>query len=263
MLKLIWLSAILALSATAEEPARDVTYLSMNVDTGRPLPTFDKGYLLHIKTHIHGLTVWDPERRRMYDVDIATPNRTLPSVYHAAVDTDGVVAVAVAYREEGVIKGGIAMFARDGTQTRFVETGRWVPYALCFSKGHSIWATGLPRGPVRNGEDRAGGFLVRRYSLDGKPTGEFLPRSLFSGDLVPGAIGFSSMRASNDRIGTIVYPGSGTALGHPEWVELDLDGKLFGTWKIGFVTVLDGGLAFTSDGRLWMADFSADPTMRN
>jgi hypothetical protein len=198
----------------------------------------------------------------MYDVDIATPNRTLPSVYHAAVDTDGVVAVAVAYREEGVIKGGIAMFARDGTQTRFVETGRWVPYALCFSKGHSIWATGLPRGPVRNGEDRAGGFLVRRYSLDGKPTGEFLPRSLFSGDLVPGAIGFSSMRASNDRIGTIVYPGSGTALGHPEWVELDLDGKLFGTWKIGFVTVLDGGLAFTSDGRLFSRPYDAELKLR-
>jgi len=67
------------------------------------------------------------------------------------------------------------------------------------------------------------------------------------------------MRASGDRIGVMTYPGQ--SANDPEWIELDLDGKLMGRWPLGPQSKGEPdthdaifslrGFAFTSDGRLF------------
>ncbi len=98
-------------------------------------------------------------------------------------------------------------------------------------------------------EDREDYFQVRKFSKEGKQAGAYLPRSLFPGGLAPfsGCRGLWLVRAVADRIGALAYRSDA---GHqPEWVELNLDGKLIGRWKLG--RDADGGLAYTSDARLF------------
>ena len=145
---------------------------------------------------------------------------------------------------------------------RFIDTTRFLPDAACFGPDHSIWMIGTQYTQLQSEDssdhvERADFHLIRKYSLDGVQLGSFLPRSLFPAGLPPGAAGW--MRASNDRIGIMTYPGM--VANNPEWVELDLAGNLIGRWKLGPQLTADpvthhmtyslGGFAFTSDGRLF------------
>jgi hypothetical protein len=158
--------------------------------------------------------------------------------------------------------GGIVVLDRDGKQIRFVDTARFLPDAACFGPDHSVWVMGTQFAPLRDGDpidhvERGDFDLVRKYSSVGKLMGSFLPRSSFPAGLPPAAAGW--MRASGDRIGLMTYPGQ-TSI-NPEWIELDLDGKLMGRWNLGPRSKADPdthrmvysleGFAFTSDGRLF------------
>lgn len=214
-----------------------------------PLPTFDKGYLLYLNRP-GNLAVYGPDGMLVFETAVLGPQgRAAPGVSNAAIDTDGTVAVTAAFSGPQGYGGGIAFLDPSGKQRRFVETGRYMPAHLCFDQDHFLWAFGWQRDEVVNTtEDHNDYFLVRKFSKDGKEAGAYLPRSLFPGKRNPfsARIGLWQVRAAQDRIGALAFPSSEHP---PEWFELDLDGKLIGRWIIG--KRLDGGYAYTADGRLF------------
>jgi len=243
MLKLVAMVTLsLASAAAVKEPARSVTY---GRDYGsRFLPTFDKGYLLFTNEPA-GVEAWGPDGRLVFQTVLTNPPNA--HVMSAAVDSDGTVAVGVAY--SGAPHGhggGIAMLDRSGKEIRFVETDRYMPAHVCFDAKHALWTFGWQRDIGRNDrEDSTDYFLFRKFSVDGKQLGAYALRSLFpKPGLEPGGPsgGLWRLRISDDRIGAIAY--SGETSGNPEWIEVGLDGGLIGRWKLG--RNLSGGVAFTS-----------------
>ena len=99
--------------------------------------------------------------------------------------------------------------------------------------------------------DRGDHPIIRHYTREGKPLGAFVSRSIFPPGLSPGGshIGLWHIRAARDRIGAVVRPGQSS--GNPEWIEVDLAGKLLGRWKLG--TRPAGGWAYTESGNLLRA----------
>jgi hypothetical protein len=243
MLKLVVMVTLSLWSASvAQEPARTVTY---GRDYGsQALPAFDKGYLL-FTTELGGVEVWGPDGRLVFQTVLTTPQTA--HVMSAAVDSDGTVAVGVAYSgAPNGYGGGIAMLDRSGKEIRFVETDRYMPAHLCFDAKHALWTFGWQRDIVRNvAEDSQDYFLFRKYSIDGKQLGAYALRSLFPRPgLQPGGPsgGLWRLRISDDRIGAIAYSGQTSA--NPEWIEVGLDGGLIGHWKLG--RDHSDGMAFTS-----------------
>lgn len=277
MVKFILLMAgLLGRAAVADDAPRDVTYTLANdcPKGGCRVPGFDKGYLFELKPTANyppdGLAVFDPAGRRAFQVDIiapdGSPGHLNGNADRLAADSDGTILVPIYYGGYGgnghVKGGGIVVLNGEGRQVRFVDTGRFLPDAACFGQDHSIWVMGRQYTPLRDGDpqdhvERGDYNLVRKYSPDGKLLGSFLARSLFPRGLSPSAAGW--MRASNDRIGVMTYPGD--VSNNPEWIELDSNGKLMGRWKLGPRSTVDpdthhimsslGGFAFTLDGRLF------------
>jgi hypothetical protein len=244
MLRLVALATLSWWSASAaNEPARTVTF-GRDYGPQQALPAFDKGYLL-FTNEPSGLEVWGPDGRLAFQTVLTNPPGA--HVMSAAVDSDGMFAVGVAYpvAPHGY-GGGIAVLDRSGKELRFVETDRYMPAHVCFDAKHTLWTFGWQRDVVRNEtDDSQDYFLFRKYSVDGKQLGAYALRSLFpKPGLEPGGAsgGLWRLRASNDRIGAIAY--SGQTSGNPEWIELGLDGSLIGHWKLGEEHI--NGMAFTS-----------------
>ncbi len=243
MLKLVVVVTLSLWSASAaQEPARTVTF---GRDYGsRTLPVFDKGYLL-FTNEPSGIEVWGRDGRLVFQTILTSPPAA--RVMSLAVDSDGTVAVGVAYpgAPHGYI-GGIAMLDRSGKELRFVETDRYLPSHVCFDAKHALWTFGWQRDMVQNSTaDSQDYFLFRKYSVDGKQLGAYALRSLFpSPGLEPGHLsgGLWRLRSSDDRIGAIAYSGRTSEI--PEWIEVGLDGGLIGHWKLG--PNHGGGMAFTS-----------------
>lgn len=281
MLKQILLSAALISVVVAETNSpREVAYPSMDPcrQGGCLAPVFDKGYFFQMKSHTgtppNGYALWDPLGNPVYQIDIIAPDGTPGRLRQdAAIDTDGTAILPIwygGYGGKGHIKGaGVVVVNSSGKQIQFIDTGRFVPAHVCFAQDHSIWVAGTQYAPLRAGDDidhlQRGDFqMVRKYSRDGKLIGEFLSRSLFPAGLVPVETGW--MAAATDRIGVLTHPGM--VSNQPEWVELDLEGKLIGRWKVGPQFVVDpitnkqvyslGRLAFTSDARLFAQPYDAE-----
>jgi hypothetical protein len=274
-------AALICSARAADGPVRDVTYTLANPcpQGGCPGLVVDSGYLFELKPSgnapVNGFSVFDPTGRLAYQVDIIAPDGSpahlIPRSDAWSADTDGMVLVPMwygGYGGNGHVKGGgIGVLDQGGKQIRFVETGRFLPDAACFGPDHSIWVIGTQFTPVREGDaidhvQREDYNLVRHYSAEGKEIASFLPRSLFAPGLPPGAVGW--IKAARDRIGVMTYPGQ--LANYPEWIELDLDGKLLGRWKLGARLTSDpatrdnthalAGFAFTADGRLFAQTFS-------
>ena len=244
------LCLLLATGATAPggeiQPGKEVFFgRGFGAD---PLPAFDKGYLL-FPGHGGRLTVYGPDGILHFDADVRNPAGGSASIMNAAVDSDGTVAVTAAHIASSGPSGGIAFLDSAGKPTRFIPTGQYMPAHLTFDRDHSLWVFGWQRDSAHAAEDPQDYFQVRKFSKDGTEIGAYLPRSLFPGKLKPfgGQRGLWLARAASDRIGALAHPSDA---GHdPEWIELDLEGKLIGRWKLG--RRLDGGLAYTSDARLF------------
>ena len=184
-------------------------------------PTFDHGYVIVWDRNIDGdtslkrISVYAPSGVLAFRTNIQAPGHPYLSLSNGAVDTDG--SVAVVFREPG----GFTLLDKGGQQTRTVLTGAYVPTQICFAADHTIWLAGSVFGSQDYG-------ILRRYSLDGKQLGEFLPRSVY--DLSPAqSIGGNALRAANDRIVTLLERASDSG-GPPtmEWFELDLAGNVIG-----------------------------------
>jgi hypothetical protein len=277
MLSRIFLSALFLGSAVAADNlAREITYTLADgcPQGGCRVPGFDKGYLFQLKNSgtapPDGLAVFDPKGMLAYQIDITAPDGSpghlRPRAETDAADTDGTVLLPIFYGGYGgnghVKGGGIVVLDPYGKEIRFVDTARFLPDAACFGPDHSIWVMGTQFAPLRDGDSidhvEPGDYnLVRKYSLDGKQIGAFVARSSFPAGLPPASAGW--MRASGSRVGVMTY--SGPAANNPEWIELDLDGKLMGRWKLGPRSKGDPdthntiyslqSFAFTLDGRLF------------
>jgi hypothetical protein len=203
MRKAILLSVTVAgIVLAADESAREVVYLTMT-NSGR-VPIFDKGYMFKFSTTPQSgpapdtFGAWDTDGQWMYQAYFTTPDGTPVSVRSPAADTDKTVIASVGYGVRGGYKGGIAFLDPTGKQVRFVTTDRYHPMALCIAPDHSIWTAGWQRSPKNDVEDPAGYATVRKFSSDGTPAGEFLPRSEFPPGLSPAGSGISWIRAADE-----------------------------------------------------------------
>jgi hypothetical protein len=239
------LSLLLLLPAWASEPTKTVMF-GRGSGAG-PVPTFDQGYLLFI-VRPAGVEVWGPDGSQRFFATVENPPGA--SVSSVAVDSDGSVAAGLAFLGSQGANGGIAYFDASGRQTRFVNTGKYMPAHVCFDRDHSLWTFGWQRDSSGDHEEPTDYMMFRKYSADGLEAGRYGPGSMFPAQgLQPGlaSLGALRLRVANDRVGALAYFGK-TSSENRDWIELGLDGRLIGKWPLG--RDLHGGLAFTSDARL-------------
>lgn len=217
-----------------------------------PLPAFDKGYLIFVTGNPGAgrVSVYRPDGTHAFDVTPRAPSGSR-SIMSVAVASDGTLAVSVGYAAQDTGYGAaIVLFDQSGNQTRFVETGRYMPTQICFSEDDQLWSAGWQRDAAGSGkEDSQDYMLVRKYSKEGRELAAYLPRSAFGTQHSPfsPSTGLWTIRAAKDRIGAFVDATS-------QWVEFDLEGNLIGRWN---VSRPDAGFAFTSSGRLYGQVFDA------
>jgi hypothetical protein len=239
------MSLLLLVPVWATEPTKTVMF--GRGSQAMSVPAFDKGYLMFI-THTGGIEVWGPDGLQRFFATVENPAGA--SVTSLAVDSDGSIAVGLAFPGPQGFSGGIAYFDLSGKQTRFVDTGKYRPSHVCFDRDHSLWTFGEQRDPSGDYEETSDYMMFRKFSGDGKEAGRYGPRSILPlRGLTPGgaSIGAWRLRVADDRVGALAESGkSGSA--NQVWIELGLDGHLIGKWPMG--RDLRGGLAFTSNSRL-------------
>ena len=215
-----------------------------------PVPVFDHGYMLFLRESTPAVEIWGPDGLLHFFSAVETPHGA--SVDSIAVDSDGSAAAGFAFWISDTVHGGIAYFNPSGTQTRFVDTGAYVPAHVSFDKNHSLWTFGYTRRPD-GGEDHGDYMTFRRYSLNGTEVGRYVPRSMLaSRGLSSGtpSLGGLHLKATADRVGALVSYRADSL--KKAWVELAIDdGHLIGIWPLG--RDQQDGVALTSDGRLCRA----------
>ena len=163
--------------AMAAEPVRDVTYNTTTFGA-----RIDKGYLIERRGWVD-LLLFGRDGVLVYGTRPKLPNTEPAGIYGTAVDTDGSLAVSVAYqRSDGAWAGAIVFLDPSGRQTHHVDTGRYLPTRLCITPGHYLGTLGWQRDANHNGRrDGSDYLLFRKYTIDGQETGRYLRRRLVSG----------------------------------------------------------------------------------
>lgn len=222
-------------AAAADLPVREVT---SQATRAYPLAAFRDGYMFWLDKAT--VQLFAPQGYAAFARVLNLPGGASPWSDSLAVDSDGSIAIAVSYKARQA--GAILLLDKNGLDTGFIDTGRYLPSNLSFGEDHSLWSFGSQSGP----EDYQ---MVRRYNADRKETGRNLARSLFPNGLDPGAPAWQEQHivAARDKVGLLAYSGQ---FGYMrEWVELDLNGNL-----LRRVPITKPGLAefaFTSDGHLY------------
>ena len=232
-------------AAAATAQVRDVHYQG-NLTPLNIAPTFDHGYLV-VYDRDRRIGVFRPDGALIYKVAAQVPGADWANIENAAVDSDGTMAAAIrGVSAPGVARGGgIALFDRTGIQTRFFDTGDFLPTQLAFGPDHSIWTIGwLGEGTASLTADYR---ILRNYAQDGRQLGAFLPRASFpysqySGrePLIMPMVGLWELRVANERVEAILH--------RPNlWVQTDLNGQEKGRWDIA----LNGRPTAVTHGRAW------------
>jgi hypothetical protein len=164
-----------------------------------------------------------------------------------AVDSDGTLAIAWS----DASSAGIDIHDSAGISIRTINTGKYVPRNVSFGPDHTLWSLGMQRDAEPYKAGGADYKIVRKYSLDGKETGAYLPRSLFLPGLPPALVEWQKRKitVTSDRVGMEVV--SGNVGNQTEWVELDLNGNLTGRWKLEPHDEFPG-VTLTSDGQAYL-----------
>ncbi len=244
--KLLLFALPLWFAAAWAESMREVHYQGALAPIGNG-PSFDHGYLVSYDGAT-AFSVYSADGSLRYAGQPQIPDAVWALAQNGAADSDGSAALAVAYRtgKHSPEQGKIALFDREGKQTRLIGTGDFVATQVCFAGDHSIWAVG--RIPARSVPDDTGEyFILRHYSREGAERGAYLPRSSFRSDAEPiePIHGMWGLRQSKDRMGIFVFSTSPAA---SAWVETDLEGKELGRWKVPSDF---HPLAFTTNGRVY------------
>ncbi|MEO8025196.1 MAG: hypothetical protein ABI823_01900 [Bryobacteraceae bacterium] len=210
------------------------------------LPLFHHGYLTFI-VNTRSFEVWGPDGRLRCFVAMERPEDL--SIMGVAVDSGGSIAASYASRTASGIEAGIAYFDSNGTRTRTVETGKYMPAHLAFDGNQNLWAFGWQRDSSGEYEERRDYMMLRKYSPAGHEKGRFGRRALLPrGGLTPGgpSRGLARLHVAKDRIGAIAFYGDTSEI--TAWIELGLDGHVISQWRLGDS---NGGLAFAQDARLF------------
>jgi hypothetical protein len=259
---MILMCAVMAGTALAADAPREIVYHGVDLrgGAGSLYPTFDGGYLFQMDSAGGApptlLAVFGPDGEMEYRVSVRASDGSIAYMKRAAADTDGTVIVSVWYGGYGgsapIKGGGIAFFDKSGAQTRFLDTGQFIPNGLCFGPDHSVWTVGA-QFRSRDEENHSDYALVRKYSVDGEQVGSYLSRSSFPEGLPPGDAGiWTWIKAANDRIGVMTTPGEDSR--NPVFIELDLQGKEIGRWKVK-PPERTVNWAYTADGRLFASRY--------
>jgi len=252
MVRAIAILGILSLPAWSE--SGPVSEASAPAIIGRIMPGFYNGYLYSCERD--QIKLFAPDGR-ISSLRIQGRGNGRVKAESVAVDSDGTLAIAWLDRPNAAID------IRDssGNLVRSMDTGRYLPTHLSFSDhslgdhslgDHSLWAFGWQWDADREWGFAAKEYLtVRRYSMDGKEIGAYLPRSLFPPGLQPGEERWQERRitVTSDRVG--VEATSGNVGSQREWIELGLNGDLLGRWKLD-PSDTPGSVAFTSDNQVYL-----------
>ena len=183
---------------------------------------------------------------------IELPGDSRPSVMDVDFDSDGRIAVSASGLGASGFQAGIVVLDPAGHETRFIDTGRYVPSHLAFAPDHSIWTLGWQRDavdPARS--DKRDYRIVRQFSTNGNELKACLPRSLFPAGLEPGIAGDGpQIQVAGERVSILAYVGPTS--GQQEWVELDLNGNLLVRSRIDSVVRAPTLAAFTDDDHVYL-----------
>jgi hypothetical protein len=220
-MKLYLLVAVALTGAIVSSAAtRQVTYQG-DLSPLNVAPTFDNGYLIVYESDDQSekrISLYGPDGLRRYRTSIQIDIPKSFVFQTAAADTDGTVAVAF-FDNWNSENFGFELLDPTGKQLRTVLTGSYNPAQICFAPDHTIWLAGY----VFHSEDY---MVFRRYSLDGRELGQFVPKSAL-GPLAPvGMFGGRMMRASSSGIVVLLQSQIGNDWSHLEWVGLDFQGRL-------------------------------------
>jgi hypothetical protein len=255
MLRSVAVLTLLSLSAWAAiGPVHEASAPAL---IGRVMPGLYNGYLYSAEPR-HVLTLFAPDGHELFSLPFPGRGNGKVGVESIAIDSDGTLAVAW----QDPPKAGIDIRDLSGTLIRSIDTGWYVPTHLSFGQDHSLWALGLQRDAARPAYyDKKDYPILRRYSIGGKETGAFLPKSLFVDGLPPGMSEWQSRRitVTADRVGLEVI--SGKVSNQREWVELDLNGNVTGRWKLDPSNKFPG-VAFTGDDRAYVYRYNRDAKRR-
>ena len=220
---------------------------------GIVMPAFYNGYLYSTEPH-HVLTLFAPDGHELFSLPLPGCGNGNVSVESVAVDSNGMLAIAWQDRPNA----GIDIRELSGALVRSIDTGRYVPAHLSFGAHHELWAFGWQRDPeVPNRADKRDYPTVRKYSMDGKEIGAYLSKAFFDNGLPPG-MSESQRRCitvTGDRVG--IEAVSGKVSNQREWVELDLNGKITGRWKMNERDQFPG-VAFTSDDQAYVHRYNRE-----
>jgi len=250
MFRIVPLLAVLSLAAwPANVPVQEASAPAI---VGERMPGFYNGYLFSAEPS-HVLTLFAPDGHELFSLPIQGHGNGNIQIESLAIDSDGTLAVSWVDRPDA----GIDIRDLSGTLLRSFSTGRFLPMHLSFGENHSVWALGWQYDEARFSEDKQDYPILRKYSISGKETGGYLPRSLFAAGLPPGNEEYQARRitVTADRVGVEVI--SGKVGNQREWVELDLDGNVLGRWKLDPSNEFPG-VTFTSDDRAYVHRYNRD-----
>ena len=261
MIRAITILGILSFSAWAESgPVREASSPAIR---GHTLPGFYNGYLyacdpgpslsMGLQTR-SSVTIFAPDGHMVSTFTIQGRGNGQVLVLAVGIDANGTSAIA--WRD--LPAAGIDIRDASGNLVRTIDTGRYIPAHLAFAGDHSLWAFGWQRGTAKLlNTDKLDYATVRKYSIEGKETGAYLPRSLFPPGLEPGMDDWQMRRitVTSDRVGLDAVSGENS--NQREWVELDLSGNLRGRWKIVPSDEFPG-VAFTSDNQAYVQRYGGE-----
>jgi hypothetical protein len=249
----VLLALFFALSAFGATPVREL-YTQAVAASRLSAPEFRHGYLVVLEPGngpASGFTVYAPDGSLALTISIEVPGGSHTSVTDVDFDSNGNIAVTASALGTTGYLNGILMLDPRGRQTRFINTGRFVPCHVTIAQDHSVWTLGWQRdsdNPIMT--DQRDYMVVRQYSIDGEEMKAVLPRSSFPAGLEPGTGGSPQIAVTADRVGVLVY--SGQTSDNREWVELDLNGKLLHRSRIDDTIRSPTTAAFTADGHIYL-----------
>lgn len=229
----------------ASLPVREVTS-EANIEEGRLIPAFYHGYIYWIGLDggENTIRIYAPGGHLAFA--LASENGSVQSL---AIDRDGTMALAWWSPQKS---GGIEFRNSYGQLTRTIQTGRFVPSDIAFDEDHALWVFGSQRDAANGDRPEKQDYMtVRKCLPDGNLAGAYLPRSLFPAGLEPAIPGWQwrTIFVARDRVG--IWACSGDTSSKNEWVELDLNGKLLGRWRLDRHLTADR-IALTRDGHLFV-----------
>src|SRR5581483_12405031 len=112
-----------------------------------------------------GFLAYAPDGVFAMEKTVSLPGAARPSVMDVDFDSDGKIAVSASGLGASGFRAGIVVLDPAGHETRFIDTGRYLPAHLAFAPDHSIWTLGWERDavdPVR--PDKQDYRIVRQFS---------------------------------------------------------------------------------------------------